>query len=175
MKTLACLTVATLISTVILYAAQPSNNTTERVAFAQYCFWTGEMQLGQIEGVVRTEAGYFQGREVTLVDYDPGRVPFEQLVQQAKQAGVADRVHLPAGSTHAGISVAGVTIGVPLDGSYRTAPASDQKKQLEGTPYAHLKLTPEQATKVNAFVRVNPAKARAWLTAPQREKLTSAR
>jgi hypothetical protein len=175
MRALACLIVTMLISTVVLPAAQPSNKTTERVAFAQHCFWTGEMELGQIDGVVRTEAGYFKGREVTLVEYDPGRVSLERLVQLAKRAGVGDRVHLPVGSSQAGASLAGVTLGAPLDEGYRTAPASDQKKQLAGTPYEELNLSPEQATKVNAFVRVNPAKAREWLTVPQREKLTSAR
>lgn len=55
-------------------AAVPNKSSTKRVAFAQSCFWTGEMKLGQIEGVVRTEAGYLKGREVTLVDYSPERI-----------------------------------------------------------------------------------------------------
>jgi hypothetical protein len=155
--------------------AAPSATKIARVAFAQYCFWTGEMKLGQIDGVVRTEAGYFQGQEVTLVDYDPARISLETLAARAQEAGVADRLHLLARSQSAGNSVAGVTIGAPLDRSYRTAPASDQKKQLEGTPYRRLKLTPEQATKINAFVRVDPARAREWLTAPQRAALASNR
>ena len=150
-------------------AAEP----TRRLAFSQYCFWTGEMKLGQIDGVVRTEAGFFQGHEVTLVDYDPTRISLESLAGRAKEAGVADRIHLPAGSQFAGATIAGVAIGGPLDQSYRSAPASDQKKQLEGTPYSGLDLTPEQATKINAFARANPARAREWLTAPQRAKLAS--
>ncbi|MEO6970821.1 MAG: hypothetical protein ABI217_07990 [Chthoniobacterales bacterium] len=149
-------------------AAQP----TQRLAFSQHCFWTGEMKLGEIDGVIRTEAGFIEGHEVTLVDYDPGRVSLEALVTRAKQAGVADRIHLPVGSASVS-SIAGVSIGAPLDRSYRAASANDQKKQLEGTPYTRFKLTPEQATKVNAFVRVDPARAREWLTAPQRETLTS--
>lgn len=148
---------------------------TARVAFAQYCFWTGEMKLGQIEGVVRTEAGFFQGREVTLIDYDPSRVSLETIVSRAKQAGVGDRLHLPPGAKPAGATIAGVTVGAPLDHTYRAAPASDQKKQLEGTPYARLKLTPEQATKVNAFARSNPAKAIEWLAPAQRAKFVSSR
>ena len=75
-------------------AAESQKKPTERVAFAQYCFWTGEMKLGQIEGVVRTEAGFFKGREVTLVDHDPSRVSLEKLASQARQAGVADWIHL---------------------------------------------------------------------------------
>ena len=72
----------------VLLADQPSTKPSARVAFAQYCFWTGEMELGQIAGVLRTEAGYFQGREVTLVDYDPAQVSLESLVHRARQAGV---------------------------------------------------------------------------------------
>ncbi len=133
------------------------------------------MKFGQIEGVVRTEAGYFQGHEVTLVDFDPARISLEQLAGKAKQAGVADRVYLPAGAPAVGREIAGVPVGAPLDRSYRTAPTDDQKKQLEGTPYARLKLTPEQATKVNAFARSDPAKTNEYLAPAQREELANAR
>lgn len=179
MKALISFAIFTLLTLVAVHAQDSSagatTRTTNRVAFAQYCFWTGEVELGQIEGVVRTEAGYFQGREVTVVDYDPARISLDKLAGQARRAGVADRVHLPAGAQLPGTEVAGVKIGAPLDRSYRTAPASDQKKQLEGTPYAGLKLTPEQATKINAFVRVNPSKALEWVPAALRDKLVGAR
>lgn len=167
-------TLAILLPLLSLHAEEPPVTKTNRVAFAQYCFWTGEMKLGQVEGVVRTEAGFIQGHEVTLVDYDPARISLEQLAGRAKQAAVADRLHLPAATEVPGADIAGVPIGASLDGNYRIAPASDQKKQLEGTPFATIKLTPEQATKVNAFVRVDPAKVRQWLTAPQRARLTAA-
>src|SRR6266404_4700244 len=145
---------------------------TRRVAFAQSCFWTGEMKLGQIEGVVRTEAGFFKGREVTLVDYAPERVALEDLARQAKRAGVADTVYLDGGSQG---SLTEVRTGSPLDGTYRKAPSDDQKKQIEGTPFARLQLSAEQATKVNAFAREDQAKALAWLTPAQREQLKGAR
>lgn len=151
-----------------------SDETTARVAFTQYCFWTGEMKLGQIDGVVRTEAGFFQGREVTLVDYIPSRVSLDELARKARQDGVADSVHLPAGSKRMAVS-APVRAGVPLDQSYRPAPAGDQKKQMQGTPFARLKLTPEHATKVNAFARENPRKALEWLSPAQREQLKGGR
>ncbi len=131
------------------------------------------MKLGQIYGVLRTEAGFFHGHEVTLVDFDPARVSLEDLARRARQAGVADRIHLTSGTT--ATSVGGVTVGGKLDNSYRVAPASDQKKQLEGTPYARLNLTSEQATKVNAFARSNPARAKEWLAPAQRATLASAR
>ncbi|HEV2094940.1 MAG TPA: hypothetical protein VGQ82_00400 [Chthoniobacterales bacterium] len=176
MKTTAFLAMAFLIQAGGLAAQQEPAGTntaaTKRVAFGQYCFWTGEMKLGQIEGVVRTEAGFFKGREVTLVEYAPERLALEDLARQAKRAGVADAVHLDAGSQR---SLAGVPTGQPLDGTYRAAPASDQKKQIQGTPFARLQLSAGQATKVNAFARENPSKALEWLTPLQREQVKGAR
>ncbi|MEO8616310.1 MAG: VPGUxxT family thioredoxin-like (seleno)protein, type 2 [Luteolibacter sp.] len=117
----------------------------ERVAIAQYCFWEGEKTLGGMDGVLRTEAGYIQGREVTLVDYDPAKLPLAELTRKAQAAGVATHVF-------------------PSPEGYRKAPEADQKRQLQGTPYARMNLTPEQATKVNAFVRTDPERAAASLT-----------
>jgi hypothetical protein len=116
-----------------------------RVAFAQHCFWTGEMVLGGIDGVARTEAGFLGGYEVTLVDYDPAEIALADLTNKAKAADVATQVF------------------TSLEG-YRKAPESDQKRQLRGTQYARMKLTPEQATKVNAFARTSPEKANAFLS-----------
>ncbi|MFN2509288.1 MAG: peptide-methionine (S)-S-oxide reductase [Chthoniobacterales bacterium] len=152
--------------------AEPNKVPTKRVAFAQSCFWTGEMKLGQIEGVVRTEAGYFKGREVTVVHYAPERVALEELAHQAKRAGVADTVYLDADSPQ---TVAGISSGPALDRTYRAAPADDQKKQIQGTSFSRLQLTPEQATKVNAFARENTNKAMVWLTPAQREQLKGGR
>lgn len=165
------------LATTTLAAEKPSaesKNATQRVAFSQYCFWTGEMKLGQIEGVVRTEAGFLDGHEVTVVDYLPATVSLPDLVRQAKAAGVADRIHFPAHAQSTGAAV-GLKEGALLDGSYRPAPASDQKKQLEGTNLARLALTPEQATKLNSFYRVDPAKAAQWLTPAQRSQLQTSR
>jgi Thioredoxin-like len=117
---------------------------TKRVAIAQYCFWEGEMKIGAIEGVKRTEAGFLDGNEVTLVDYDPAEISLDDLTKKAKAAGVASQIFTN-------------------QQGYKKAPASDQKRQLQGTKYANQALTPEQATKVNAFVRTAPDKAAAFL------------
>lgn len=120
-------------------------SSTARVAIAQSCFWTGEMKIGAIDGVVRTEAGFLAGNEVTLVDFDPAKISLPELTRKAKAEGVASQVF------------------ESIDG-YQKAPDSDQKRQLQGTKYAKLKLTPEQATKVNAFVRSAPQRADEFLT-----------
>ncbi len=141
----------------------PTQPAREKAAFAQYCFWTGEMRLGQIVGVVKTEAGFFEGREVTLVEYDPSRVTFDRLVRQATQAECADRVYVTT-QQQADLAKAAGHRGVgELGASYRRAPVSDQKKQLQGTALAGKPMTEEQATKVNAFVRVQPEKALEYL------------
>ncbi len=121
-------------------------SSTKRVAIAQYCFWTGEMKIGAIDGVKCTEAGFVSGSEVTLVDYDPAKISLEELTRKAKTEGVASQV---------------IT---EWESAYQKAPDSDQKRQLQGTKYAKMKLTPEQATKVNAFVRTDPKRADEFLT-----------
>lgn len=118
---------------------------TKRVAIAQYCFWTGEMKIGAIDGVKCTEAGFVGGSEVTLVDYDPAKISLEELTRKAKAEGVGSRV---------------IT---DWESAYQKAPDSDQKRQLQGTKYAKMKLSPEQATKVNAFARSEPKKADEFL------------
>lgn len=117
---------------------------TQRVAFSQFCFWQGEATLGAMDGVLRTEAGFIDGREVTLVDYNPKEISLKTLTAQAKAAGVATAVY------------------TELNG-YQKAPQSDQKRQLQGTKYTRESLTPEQATKVNAFIRTQPEKADQFL------------
>lgn len=119
----------------------------ETAAFSCHCFWTGETKLGALEGVVATEAGWVGGREVTLVTYHKKNLPLRKLIQQARKLRVANHIYL------------------------RTAKKSDQKRQIPGTPFAKLKLTPAQACKVNAHCRTHPEKARAYLTASQRQSL----
>lgn len=151
-------------------AGRPSTEPAEpaaplrKVAFAQACFWTGEMQLGQIEGVRRTEAGFYEGREVTLVEYDPQRLALADLIKQAMERRCADRIYTVTPEDEAvAETVADHRRVGPLDASYRAAPASDQKRQIQGTPLEGRPMTPEQATKINAFIRTDPRRAERYL------------
>lgn len=150
-----------------LLAAEHSPRLKQAV-FAMYCFWTGEMALGQIEGVITTEAGFMAGREVTLVHYDPAVISLPQLIAAAEKVECANAVSvhatdLPAAKT--------ARLKVGTISGYRTAPVSDQKKQIGGTPAEKLTLSPAQATKVNAWIRTDPAKALLFLTKSQRAQL----
>ncbi|OYW76525.1 MAG: hypothetical protein B7Z37_08360 [Verrucomicrobia bacterium 12-59-8] len=150
-----------------LLAAEQSPRLKQAV-FAMYCFWTGEMALGQINGVITTEAGFMAGHEVTLVKYDPLLISLPQLIAAAEKVECANAVSVPAADL-ASATTSRLRVG-KISG-YRTAPADDQKKQLGGTAAEKLTLSPAQATKVNAWIRTDPAKALNFLTSSQQVQL----
>lgn len=143
-------------------AQTTSHNNAARVAFCQYCFWTGERTMGGLPAVLQTEAGFIHGREVTLVTYDPSSITLEALVAKALAGGVATDIYLDDPSR---------IPGAKKLANYRTAPKRDQKKQIQGTVFEQFKLTPEQAAKINAFARTDPHKALQYLTSEQRAQL----
>lgn len=150
-----------------LLAAENSPGLKQAV-FSMYCFWTGEMALGQIDGVVTTEAGFMSGHEVTLVKYDPAVISLPQLVTAAEKVECANTVSVPATDLP---TAKAVRLKIGTISGYRTAPVSDQKKQIGGTPAEKLTLSPAQATKVNAWIRTDPAKALNFLTKSQQARL----
>jgi peptide methionine sulfoxide reductase MsrA len=150
-----------------LLASEQSPNL-QQVALAMGCFWTGEMQIGQIDGVVTTEAGFIGGREVALVKYDPAVLSLVALASAAAKSRCADALYVPSAAM---TSARDAGLNVKPLADYRAAPASDQKKQLQGTAAAKLKLVDAQATKVNAWIRNEPAKALQFLTPAQRAQI----
>ena len=140
----------------------------KQAVFAMYCFWTGEMALGQIDGVITTEAGFMGGHEVTLVKYDPDVISLPHLIIAAEKVQCANAVSVPATD----LPTAKTTrLKVGTISGYHTAPASDQKKQIGGTPAEKLTLSPAQATKVNAWIRTDSSKALNFLAKSQQAKL----
>ena len=139
-------------------------------AVAQYCFWTGEVAIGKLDGVVSTEAGFYDGHEVTKVIYDPQRIDLAGVVRGAAAGQKVDAVYVPQGSPTAGVS--GVK---PFGAGYRVAPASDQMRQMNG--YGALLalpgLTEMQETKLNALIRTDRDQALAWLSPRQQAALLS--
>jgi hypothetical protein len=51
----------------------------ETVAFARSCFWSGEVSLGRVPGVITTEAGWMERREVTLLRFRPNLVSLKRV------------------------------------------------------------------------------------------------
>jgi hypothetical protein len=136
----------------------------KQAVFAMCCFWTGEMALGQIDGVVTTEAGFMAGREVTLVSYDPTVITLPSLIAAAEKVECASMVAVPAADV---AEAKAARLQVSTISGYRAAPASDQKRQMSGTAAQKLTLTAAQATKVNAWIRADVARALSYLTPSQ--------
>jgi peptide methionine sulfoxide reductase MsrA len=143
----------------------------EEAAFAQPCFWSGEVMLGRVPGVITTEAGWINGREVTLVHYRPDLVSLEALIDSAVAAGVAETVFLRTDEER---QLVGRTrrLGVgSLDGTYHRARQSDQNRQIRDSVFAEIDLSPMQRTKINAFVATDMQQALSWLTPGQLAEL----
>jgi hypothetical protein len=141
-----------------------------QIAFAMFCFWTGEYTLGKIDGVVTTEAGFFEGREVTLVHYNEKKVRREEVISQAATQRCATKVYLDPGES---LDPHGLDTGIWQTALYSAAPAGDQKKQLQGSPrLAGLaELTPMQRTKLNALLPDDRTAAMQILSPRQRKSL----
>ena len=137
-------------------------------AFAVPCFWSGEVALGRIDGVIKTEAGFIENHEVTRVVYDKEKISLQELADKAKNCS-ALKVYIPDSDRN---DLTGIAVG-RLDDKYRKANKSDQKKQLQllKTIYELPGLTEMQKTKINAFINMGRDIALEWLSPKQKDVL----
>lgn len=141
----------------------------ETIHFAQGCFWTGEMHLAQIEGVVYTLAGFMGGHEITTVYFDPNQINAGDVAREAKARGVASIIYAE-GDVKQSLERSGFQVQFTDEATHRVAPKRDQKRQISGVP--GLKgLTPAQTAKVNGFFRSSAADAAKYLAPSQRGML----
>lgn len=96
--------------------------------FQMYCFWTGEKELGEVDGVLHTESGFMNGSEVVKVQYNPRLVDKNSLANYAKKQGFKT---------------------VEEHKSYRMA-AKDIHYYLQQSDYRYLPLSDLQKTKINS-------------------------
>lgn len=129
---------------------------------AQPCFWVGEMEIGQIDGVVVTEAGFMHGHEVTRVLYDQRVLNLETLYEKAARRNVASAVFADSDE----LRRLGGRAKVDKPGRYRKAPPSDQKRQLGRGATGNY--TDSQLTKLNAFTRTRRGDTDRFLLPSQR-------
>ena len=61
--------------------------------FSMYCFWTGEKEIAQLDGVLATEAGFMHGKEVVKVTYNEATTDLRALSVGANKVGCADQVY----------------------------------------------------------------------------------
>ncbi len=150
-----------------------SNPKNKYVAFAMYCFWTGEAKLGSLDGVIATEAGFYDGREVVIVKYDADTIDLLSLVAEAEKFECASAVYLPTAGDRDLVADKTRLKNVKLfdaKNGYRRAPQSDQKKQLSRvTGLDKLNLTAMQWTKLNSS-QVSGQSIEDWLSPRQLDR-----
>ena len=143
---------------------------TATAAFAMHCFWTGEYELGKIDGVISTEAGWLEGKEVTLVCYQPSKIDLPALVRRAAAVNCARKVFVDSVTERRRLDgLEGLELEVGEIGKgYRVAKPSDQSKQIQGLALEEIPgLTELQRTKLNSLLRGERAQALRWLSPRQ--------
>ncbi|MCB9285812.1 MAG: thioredoxin family protein [Lewinellaceae bacterium] len=123
---------------------------TETTTLSMYCFWTGEKMLGQLDGVVATEAGFMDGREVVQVTYNPQAISFAEVVKAGQQARCADRVYTHNEAQKAAASAMLGQAKAVSKSSFR--PDREPKYYLSKTPYRFVPMFPLQAARANALI-----------------------
>jgi len=98
--------------------------------FSMYCFWSGEAQLGSLDGVISVESGFQNGREVVRIRYDEDKIKKEDINSYA--------------DSHSMSAVKNTT-----DQSFRYS-EKDHLYQLRHSPYRAVPMSTLQKVKVNA-------------------------
>ena len=115
---------------------------------AMYCFWSGEKNIGKLEGVIGTQAGFMNGGEVVKVKYDPNAIEEKTLFSYAAKNNCADGVY---SNDQREIKAAKkLNIRTKTKGKFR--PDTEPKYYLFNTEYRYLPMTPLQALKANSDV-----------------------
>lgn len=140
----------------------------ETATFAMHCYWEGEAQLGSIDGVYATFAGWRDGLEVVAVRYHPKEVEYSKLVREAKRFECASKVfaHTKQQLATAKSIVGAAAVMASDDQKPRMAKESDQKYYLASSPLKSLPMCEFQITKLNAALR-NRADIKPWLSPRQ--------
>jgi len=115
-----------------------------------FCFWTGEKELGQLDGVVSTEAGFMNGREVVQVKYNPTQIAFDQLLAKAQSSQCASNVY--TNDTHQKNIAAKKLGATKVKSTSNFRPDREPKYYLGKTIYQYLPMTELQATRANALI-----------------------
>lgn len=115
----------------------------KEVALSMYCFWSGEKEIASIKGVVATEAGFMDGKEVVKVSYNSKDVTANKIAKTAAKVNCADGVYVPSRSDHFNFKDAKTK-------TYSTYRKDKQNKYyLYNSDYKYVPMLPIQELKVN--------------------------
>jgi hypothetical protein len=115
--------------------------------FSMYCFWSGEAFFGNQKGILSTEPGFMNGKEVVKVQFDNSKTKLPILVEKAKSENISYEQK-----------------------SSKFRKDKDPQYYIKNSKYKHIPLTRLQKTKINAALKSdgNPDK---YLSPTQKEFL----
>lgn len=106
----------------------------QTATFSMYCFWTGEGTYGALPGVIETESGYQDGKEVVKVQFDPSITSKADLEQKTKPKNMS---------------------ACAKNEGFR--PDHEPKYYLAQTNYRYIPMSSMQACRANSLVGKNQA------------------
>lgn len=128
----------------------------EKAVFSMYCFWSGELKLGQLEGVTNTVPGFMGGREVVEVTYNPEKTSYSDLVAAAKKANSFDGIF--AMNNDQQKIAEQVVSQAPIKSQNDFRVDREPKYYMSRTTYRFIPMLPKQRILVNKAIynRSNP-------------------
>ena len=100
----------------------------KEVFLSMYCFWTGEKEISAIPGVIGTQAGFMNGKEVVKVEYDQNKTNAKKIKKAAAKKSCGNDLYTS-------------------DTGYRID--KESKYYLQHSLLKHVPMTTLQATQVN--------------------------
>lgn len=137
-----------------------------RVRLSMYCFWSGEVAIGAVDGVASTKPGHLGGKEVVEVFFNSKRISFTDLLLAVKQKGLKFEVF--ADNQEQLEAARAVGFSATLNKKKMRHADSDDKYQLKNSRYKRVEMSELQRMKVNADLpsHRNPLR---WLAPSQRK------
>ncbi len=137
-----------------LVADEHTKNIAE-ATFAMHCYWVGEVNLGAINGVLKTHAGWLGQKEIVRVFYNPSVVDYETLLKTARKLECASTVftHNAAQMKIARSLVRADAVPLPDSSEQRRVRYTEEKYHLRRQlQLRYLPLTQMQLAKINSAV-----------------------
>ena len=128
---------------------------TEKTVFSMYCFWTGEVKLAGLDGVIATRPGFANGREVVEVTWDKDQTTLPKLLRQAAGADAASSVVAQSDLEMRAAQKHFERVAL-IKGNVRYS-AKDNKYQIRRRPWGWVPMTQGQATRLNRAVTIADA------------------
>lgn len=116
----------------------------EEANLAMYCFWTGEKELANIDGILSTEPGFMHGREVVKIQYNPYETNLNEIVAKAEKVNCADEVYVNKKEI--------IKLNIPVKSVSKYRVDNDNKYYLSRSPYKIIPMSALQASKVNSAI-----------------------